>query len=286
MEYGFHMSWIAEAVDGGAVVRHLSGNRTDSFQGVLLRNGRGLGGQVHASGRALCVEDYFRSSDITHDYDQAVAVEELWRAVAAPMVVGNRNYGVLLAGHRDAEVSGARAAEIVDSTAQRCAEACYLAERVRDAMQAAIYESNRRTVLALHDTLETTLSSIDHRLRETGPPQRDDAILGQRLRAIECQAEEATGALRRSLRDSLAAPVYGRSDPTTSARRLPSGETIPKRQYDVLCRAAMGETNSEIAAALQLSCNTVKTYLQNVMSKLGARNRVEAVVHAKDLGLL
>jgi DNA-binding NarL/FixJ family response regulator len=48
----------------------------------------------------------------------------------------------------------------------------------------------------------------------------------------------------------------------------------------------MGETNPEIASAIGLSRNTVKAYLQTVLQKLGARNRVEAIIRAGELGLL
>lgn len=61
---------------------------------------------------------------------------------------------------------------------------------------------------------------------------------------------------------------------------------ITAREYDVLRRVAMGESNPEIAEAMFLSRNTVKSYLQNACRKLGARNRVEAIAKARDLGLL
>jgi two-component system nitrate/nitrite response regulator NarL len=61
---------------------------------------------------------------------------------------------------------------------------------------------------------------------------------------------------------------------------------IARREYDVLRRVARGETNYEIAEAMSLSPNTVKTYLRNVMHKLGARNRVEAISRARERGLL
>jgi len=68
------------------------------------------------------------------------------------------------------------------------------------------------------------------------------------------------------------------------ARRTRCGLT--RREYDVLRRLAIGETNAEIASALSLSPNTVKTYLQVALQKLGARNRVEAISRAGELGLL
>lgn len=61
---------------------------------------------------------------------------------------------------------------------------------------------------------------------------------------------------------------------------------LTAREYDVLRRAAMGQSNPEIADALFVSRNTVKSYMQNVLQKLGARNRVEAIARARDLGLL
>jgi len=64
------------------------------------------------------------------------------------------------------------------------------------------------------------------------------------------------------------------------------GPPLTPREYEVLRRVAIGETNPEIAAAIGLSRNTVKTYLQSALQKLGARNRVEAIARASEFGLL
>lgn len=69
-------------------------------------------------------------------------------------------------------------------------------------------------------------------------------------------------------------------------RRCLDQHGITPREYDVLRRVATGETNPEIAAALGLTRNTVKTYLQRLLEKLGARNRVEALARANELGIL
>jgi two-component system, NarL family, nitrate/nitrite response regulator NarL len=61
---------------------------------------------------------------------------------------------------------------------------------------------------------------------------------------------------------------------------------VGRREYDVLRRVAIGETNQEIADAMCLSPNTVKAYLRNLMQKLDARNRVEAISRARECGLL
>jgi two-component system, NarL family, nitrate/nitrite response regulator NarL len=61
---------------------------------------------------------------------------------------------------------------------------------------------------------------------------------------------------------------------------------LTRREYDILRRISMGETNPEIADALGLTRNTVKTYVQNALNKLGARNRIEALNRLDELGLL
>jgi DNA-binding NarL/FixJ family response regulator len=69
------------------------------------------------------------------------------------------------------------------------------------------------------------------------------------------------------------------------ARRLRE-HGLTRREYEILRHVAMGETNPEIAGALGLTRNTVKTYLQRTMEKLGAHNRVEALARANQLGIL
>jgi two-component system, NarL family, nitrate/nitrite response regulator NarL len=61
---------------------------------------------------------------------------------------------------------------------------------------------------------------------------------------------------------------------------------LTRREYDILRRISMGETNPEIADALGLTRNTVKTYVQSALNKLGARNRIEALNRLHELGLL
>jgi two-component system, NarL family, nitrate/nitrite response regulator NarL len=61
---------------------------------------------------------------------------------------------------------------------------------------------------------------------------------------------------------------------------------LTRREFEILRRVAMGETNAEIARVTGLASNTVKTYFQRTLEKLDARNRVEAVVHAAEIGLL
>jgi NarL family two-component system response regulator LiaR len=61
---------------------------------------------------------------------------------------------------------------------------------------------------------------------------------------------------------------------------------ISKREYEVLELIAQGLSNQEIAEKLFVSLNTVKTHSSNLFLKLDARRRTQAVLRAKELGLL
>jgi DNA-binding NarL/FixJ family response regulator len=50
------------------------------------------------------------------------------------------------------------------------------------------------------------------------------------------------------------------------------------REEEVLLAAATGRTNAEIATDLHISLSTVKTHLTSLMTKIGARNRVELAI--------
>lgn len=63
----------------------------------------------------------------------------------------------------------------------------------------------------------------------------------------------------------------------------PLGPLTP-REEQVLVTVARGLTNAEIAAELYISVSTVKTHLASLMSKLGARNRVEIAMWAYETG--
>jgi DNA-binding CsgD family transcriptional regulator len=63
-------------------------------------------------------------------------------------------------------------------------------------------------------------------------------------------------------------------------------DPLSARELDVLRQLPTLMSNAEIAGHLHLSVNTVKTHLKAVYRKLGATGRRQAVVRARDLGLL
>lgn len=60
-------------------------------------------------------------------------------------------------------------------------------------------------------------------------------------------------------------------------------EDLTKREEDILRLVAKGQSNKEIALALELQEKTIKHYMTSIMSKLHARNRVEAALIAHDV---
>jgi signal transduction histidine kinase len=205
-DFGFHCAWVAERADAdGVVIGHTSGNQTDRFAGLTLRSGCGLGGKVFAAGAVEWVNDYLTSSDITHDYDGEVADERIQSMIAAPIGSGVQPAGVLLAGLRDEGAFGGRAAGIVETVAERTAQALVAAERARQAADAAVYEERQRLALDLHDTVGAMLFAITAGVRRVSGDTVDDAVR-QRLGAIERQASDAAHTLREALR-AMRAPA-------------------------------------------------------------------------------
>lgn len=76
-------------------------------------------------------------------------------------------------------------------------------------------------------------------------------------------------------------------DPDLVAAALETGATpLTERETDVLRAAGSGLSTEEIALHLSLSPATVRNYLSNAISKVGARNRIDAIRIAHDAGWL
>ena len=115
---------------------------------------------------------------------------------------------------------------------------------------------------------------------------------GYLLKDIQSQymLEMLRGALRgeAALSPNLAGRVL------SEFRRLSKGGASEKeddgglteREQQVLLQASKGATDKEIAAALNISLNTVKTHIRNILSKLYVRTRREATRAAQAKGIL
>jgi DNA-binding NarL/FixJ family response regulator len=102
------------------------------------------------------------------------------------------------------------------------------------------------------------------------------------IRAVATGDAVIAPALTRRLLDAYAhhlpsCPQDAEADPRLRA--------LTEREHEILVAIGRGRTNMEIAELLVLSESTVKTHVGRVLAKIGARDRIQAVIFAYDLGL-
>lgn len=92
--------------------------------------------------------------------------------------------------------------------------------------------------------------------------------------------------------EALLAPSVTRRIIEQFAQRTPRPdlgarlEELTQREREVLILLARGRSNAELAAELFVSEGTIKTHVSSLLSKLGLRDRVQAVVLAFESGLV
>jgi len=72
----------------------------------------------------------------------------------------------------------------------------------------------------------------------------------------------------------------GRTDPETTV------EALTEREQEILNLLAEGFSNQEIAGLLVIGLSTVKSHINSLYSKLGTHRRTQAIIIARDQGLL
>lgn len=91
------------------------------------------------------------------------------------------------------------------------------------------------------------------------------------------------------LQPSVAAKVvaeFARLADHAPPRPQPLVEPLSDRELEILRLVATGASNKEIASALTIAEGTVKNHLTNILGKLGVRDRTQAALKAKELGLV
>lgn len=249
----------AGAIDVTTVV----GNRTSHLAGLVVHPTRGLGGRAFVERRPRLALDYGTSRNITHDYDRAILGEGISTLFAVPVLVGGKSRGVLYCGSWTQAPFGENTARAALQVASDLATEL----RVRDevARQVALIPAAAGGVAGIDVAAREELREAYAELRRIG-------------------AEIAAPGIRRRLgavEERLASLTRDRN-----AAREPIDVRLSPRETDVLACAALGQTNAEIAAELNLREGTVKSYLQAAMAKLDASTRHAAVTKARRAGLL
>jgi len=116
-------------------------------------------------------------------------------------------------------------------------------------------------------------------LKDAAP---EELIAG--IRAVAAGGATVSPGLARRLLDAGAYQVLA---PVTSALTCdPRLGTLSGREREVLAAIGRGMTNTEIARDLVLTESTVKKHVGRVLAKVGARDRVQAVIFAYETGLV
>jgi DNA-binding NarL/FixJ family response regulator len=72
----------------------------------------------------------------------------------------------------------------------------------------------------------------------------------------------------------------------SATRRSARQSPLTPRETEVIKLLAAGRRTSEIAEDLGLTIPTIRTYVQEILRKLGSRSRLQAVMRAVDLGIV
>ena len=128
----------------------------------------------------------------------------------------------------------------------------------------------------VHNALQAGASGF---LLKDAPPEE----LVRAIRVIAAGDALLAPSVTRRLLDTFAGQ---RREHATSPVATEAVARLTDREREVLLHMARGLSNSEVATAMYLGETTVKTYVGRILSKLAARDRVQAVVTAFDAGLV
>jgi len=106
------------------------------------------------------------------------------------------------------------------------------------------------------------------------------------IRAVACGDAVVAPALTRRLIEKYANLLPSAADADTAVPDDPRLAGLTGREREVLQAIARGWANSEIAERLNLAESTVKTHVGRILAKIGARDRVQAVIFAYDTRLV
>jgi DNA-binding CsgD family transcriptional regulator len=149
------------------------------------------------------------------------------------------------------------------------------------------FSADLRALRAVAELEVDRLDALANRTRRA-PGQHDNSIvtiidfLNRIMPAIELVALNGSNPI---LSDQLASELLGAAHPG----RGKSGGTVhhlSEREFQVLQLVSIGLSNQEVGIQLCISEGTVKKHLSNVLDKLDAGNRTQAVARARALGIL
>lgn len=254
------------------------GGRAGSLDALEVGRGRGLGGKVLALGEPASVVDYTAADSITHEYDKEIDQEGLQAMLCLPLVSNEGLLGVAYVSDRTPKVYSDAMIDRVVTSVESAKIAIAMADRSRQLTEAALEVDRQHTVEVLDASVRDHLAEILSTARSIASDPASSAELVAQASSIIATAGNASSLFDDSASELLRSPVV-EHQPVTSFGLSP-------RELQVVRAAARGRSNPEIAEELFLARGTVKAYMETALRKLGARNRVEAVMIAAQAGLL
>ncbi len=88
------------------------------------------------------------------------------------------------------------------------------------------------------------------------------------------------------LQPSIAAKVVAEFSRMAAPKPAPLVEPLSDREIEIVKMLAAGASNKEIGTALFITEGTVKNHITSIFGKLGVRDRTQAALKAKEMGLL
>ncbi|MBE1501940.1 signal transduction histidine kinase [Amycolatopsis lexingtonensis] len=197
---GAKAGFVGELTEPGlAVIRWMSGNRTDALQDLEVSTGQGVGGRVLALGRPVRVADYVSAPTITHHFDAQVRGEGLAALLAVPIVARGETVAIAYAAMREPADFGDDAVRRMEEVASQAGAALHLARVAETDRAAAVAGERLRMQSALHDSVGALLFSIGVQVRDLTADLHGNPALAARLQRLEGDVSAAAGALRESL---------------------------------------------------------------------------------------
>ncbi|MGW3998257.1 GAF domain-containing protein [Amycolatopsis sp. NPDC004772] len=276
---GAKAGFVGELTEPGlAVIRWMSGNRTDALQDLEVSTGQGVGGRVLALGRPVRVTDYVSAPTITHHFDAQVRGEGLAALLAVPIVARGETVAIAYAAMREPADFGDDAVRRMEEVACQAGAALHLAKVAETDRTAAVAGERLRMQSALHDSVGALLFSIGVQVRDLHEDFHGNPGLEARLRRLEGDVSAAAGALRESLL-ALSESSPERALPVELAEHCRSFQArcgVPARFVQL---AAVPPLDAERTALLVAA---VREGLLNVEKHAGASSVIVSLLPSDD----
>lgn len=195
---------------------------------------------------------------------------------------------VIIQSERDLKVVGAAdtCAAACESLSRTCPDVLLLDVALPDGDGLSLIPEFNRLCPGIHILVLTSFSDEKTLMRaiETG-------VNG--FVSKERPLSEVITAIRRAAEGEIVMPTSLLLGVLVRMRRIrtppaaqPRVESLTPRQQEILTCLAQGMTGAQIATALNISLLTVRTHITNLLEKLGAHSRLEAVSYALRYGLI